>query len=160
MGSFILGLHVGCRWEIMGGTRYLLLMPILAISWPLGEEDPHEARNARSAQQAFQTNFAQFGEVKDSGSLLRSGTLGLEQLRRLKAHPSFSTDVQLQNPDLFPEMRLQTSARTTNPVRFPNPLDEDQLLLSVEPFPEESLANKNSFDIKPRLRENTNLFGQ
>ena len=42
-------------------------MPILIISCPLGEDAPHDARNTRSAQQAFQTNFGQFGEVKDSG---------------------------------------------------------------------------------------------
>ena len=39
----------------------------MTISCPLGEDAPHDARNTRSAQQAFQTNFGQFGEVKDSG---------------------------------------------------------------------------------------------
>ena len=42
-------------------------MPILTISCTLGEDAPQDARNTRSAQQAFQTNFDQFGEVKDSG---------------------------------------------------------------------------------------------
>ena len=48
-------------------SYYLLLMPILTISCPLGEDPPPDVRNTRSAQQAFQTNFDQFGEVKDSG---------------------------------------------------------------------------------------------
>ena len=101
-----------------------------------------------------------------SGRQLRSGTLGPEQLRRLISHPSFSTDVQLKNPDLFPEISSQGTSNTRNPIRFPNPLDEDQLLLSVEPFPEESLANKRvqtntkSFGFMSTSSANSPLFGQ
>merc|ERR1712123_374701 len=42
---------------------------------------------------------------------------------------------------LFSEISRQ-SQRKSSPVRFPDPRDEDQLLLKVQPFPEESLATK------------------
>merc|ERR1711892_915036 len=42
---------------------------------------------------------------------------------------------------LFSEISCQSQRKST-PVRFPDPRDEDQLLLKVQPFPEESLATK------------------
>ena len=45
-------------------------------------------------------------------------------------------------PPIPPDSRsLFQMRRKSTPVRFPDPCDQDQLLLPVEPFPEERLAN-------------------
>ena len=51
-----------------------------------------------------------------------------------------TTPIPSQSHSLLPEINLQMRRKST-PVRFPDPHDEDQLLLPVEPFPEEHLAN-------------------
>ena len=61
----------------------------------------------------------------------------------LRTQQSFSSDLLYNSPSLFPETNLQADSQRRNLIRFPDPRDEDQLLLAVEPFPEESLANRN-----------------
>jgi hypothetical protein len=100
-----------------------------------------------------------------SGALSRSTPQNLQQrqeeVRRLRAQPSFSSDLLANSPSLFPEISLPADSKRRNPIRFPDPHDEDQLLLAVEPFPEERLANRNDpvltdflkIEPKPKTKE-------
>ena len=51
-----------------------------------------------------------------------------------------TTPAPAHSRSMLPVINLQMRRKST-PVRFPDPRDEDQLLLPVETFPEEHLAN-------------------
>ena len=101
------------------------------------------------------------------GALLRGTPANLQQRQEefcpLRAKPSFSSDLLYNSPSLFPEISLPADSKRRNPIRFPDPRDEDQLLLAVESFPEESLANRNDpvltnfRKIEPKQKTKENL---